>query len=227
MLSPAPRFCVTRPHEFFESVALLEILRTNDKSPCVCEDTVRKGHAEFGEKKKGSAESDYERVLWKFFRISLPTSRLELSPRPSDITREFPPGILSWGGPRNVVIADDGNIGRMTVEWGILGISPRNTLSRTCSRRNNRVLKVSSVLAFPPPLFFCWEKSRNWKHDCKPLRLMQLMLRNHIIISLTLRHRWWALKKDYQLPKKWESVFNVKLYVYGLFIKNLYKCYSS
>lgn len=52
MLSVAPRFCVTRPHEFFESVALLEILRTNDKSPCVCEDTVRKGHAEFGEKKE-------------------------------------------------------------------------------------------------------------------------------------------------------------------------------
>lgn len=51
-------------------------------------------------------------VLWKFFKIFIAyTSRLELS----DITREFPREIPSWGDPRNVVVVDDGRRRRYSV----------------------------------------------------------------------------------------------------------------
>lgn len=107
MLSLASRFCIRRMLLMnFSRASPWEILRTNDKSPYLREGARREvcweGKKKEKEKRKYAESTRTRRVLWRFFGISLSASRWDIGSSSSDIPRELPRGIPSWGGPRNV-----------------------------------------------------------------------------------------------------------------------------
>lgn len=129
MLSLAPRFCIRRMLLMnFSRASSWEILRTNDKSPYLRRHETwrvsrRKKEKESPESTRGVRGACYGDS--SRFRCLRP---IEISPHSSDIPRELPRGILSRGGPWNVdsggrVTRRGGNISRITVGWGTLGIS--------------------------------------------------------------------------------------------------------
>lgn len=201
MLSLAPRFCIRRMLLMnFSRASSWEILRTNDKSSYLRRHETRR--VSRGKRKKRKS-TEYGNACYgdsSGFRCLRP---IEISaPRSSDIPRELSRGIPSRGGLRNVdsseVTQKDGNISRITVGWGTLGISreilclehfvsdeiifkqpdgPFSVLSLSLEssssfyvslRRAKKIENVSAALANLSSLFFMQYMSKNHNHVVNP-----------------------------------------------------------
>lgn len=63
----------------------------------ICEGARHEAEKKKRDRKKSTESTRTRRVLWRFFGISLLASRWDIGLRPSDIPRQLPRGIPSWG----------------------------------------------------------------------------------------------------------------------------------
>jgi len=149
MLSSASRFCICRMllmnfsraplcEKFSRLTTNRRIMRRRETQG-MCRE--RKKKRKKGKNAKSNEYKNAAHVMEIFQDFVAYIPRRDIGPRPSDIPRELPRGIPSRRQPSKrrwrPGILRDGNISRITVGWGTLRISWRNTLAQTRFWWNN------------------------------------------------------------------------------------------
>lgn len=189
MLSSASRFCICRMLLMnFLKAPQWEILQVNDKSPYLRR---RETQGVCRERKKEEKKKEKVRRVQERGACYGDSSGLRCL-RPSSRYRSPSVWYSAWTPARNSIskaalettmaagILTDGNISRITVGWGTLGISWRNTLSQTRFWRNNNrdvwgfkypggPFPTVSLLLGASSSFYVFLRGENWKRELNAL----------------------------------------------------------